>query len=334
MFQSPPAMSSIFSSGHAHGSHNNSSHNKNSSSNQRYISLQAVKIRMKSVTNIKKITAAMKMVAASKLRAVEDKMRMSRGIVVPFVNLVGDLPAAAAEEPVTVLITSDRGLCGGINSTIAKTYRAMDKVTKAINEENSEGGSGSEKKNLVLVGEKIKALLQRDSSDAFRMHITDCLKSGITFGLASAIADEIIKMNTNANSDDSSSGEFDVAHIVFNKFGSVMSFIPTIATVLSPEGIEKFADIARLDQYEIDEDDREELFQNFCEFQVGAQMFNALLENASSEMASRMSAMDSSTRNASEMLEKLTLTYNRTRQAAITTELIEIISGASALDES
>ena len=276
----------------------------------RQVSLQAVKIRMKSVTNIKKITAAMKMVAASKLRLVEDKMRQSRGIVVPYNNLVGDLPAAQAEKPVTVLVTSDRGLCGGINSNIAKHYRAMA---------NTLEDSGPE--NLTLVGEKIRALLVRDNADKFSLSVTDVLKSGVTFGLASAIADEILK------------SEFDVARVLYNKFGSVMSFEPTITTVLSPEGIEKFADIGRLDQYEVDEDDREELFQNFAEFQVAACTYNCLLENAASEMASRMSAMDSSTRNATEMLEKLTLTYNRTRQAAITTELIEIISGASALDD-
>lgn len=279
-------------------------------SGARSVSLQAVKIRMKSVSNIKKITAAMKMVAASKLRLVEDTMRQSRGIVKPYVNLVGDLPGAAAEEPVTVLVTSDRGLCGGINANIAKTYRSLSKVIE---------DTGPER--LTLVGEKIKGLLVRDNAHKFTMSVTDCLKSGITFALASAIADEVLKT------------EFDVARVVFNRFGSVMSFEPTIATVLSPEGVEKFADIARLDQYEVDEDEREELMANFSEFQVAAQMYNSLLENASSEMASRMSAMDSSTRNATEMLEKLTLTYNRTRQAAITTELIEIISGASALDD-
>lgn len=238
-------------------------------------------------------------------------MRQSRGIVNSYNNLVGDLPAAQAEQPVTVLMTSDRGLCGGINSNIAKTWRSIAKTVSDTGEID-----------LTLVGEKIKPLLARDYGDKYSLSITDCLKSGITFALASAIADEILKK------------EFDVARIVFNKFGSVMTFTPTIATILSPEGIEKFADIGRLDQYEIDDDDREELFTNFTEFQVAAQTYNSLLENASSEMASRMSAMDSSTRNATEMLEKLTLTYNRTRQAAITTELIEIISGASALDES
>ncbi|KAF2565837.1 hypothetical protein F2Q68_00027869, partial [Brassica cretica] len=142
----------------------------------------------------------------------------------------------------------------------------------------------------------------------------------------SVLADDILK-----------NVEFDALRIVYNKFHSVVAFLPTVATVLSPEIIEKESEVGgklgELDSYEIEGGETKgEILQNLAEFQFSCVMFNAVLENACSEMGARMSAMDSSSRNAGEMLDRLTLTYNRTRQASITTELIEIISGASALE--
>ncbi|KAK8695005.1 hypothetical protein V6N13_072547 [Hibiscus sabdariffa] len=144
--------------------------------------------------------------------------------------------------------------------------------------------------------------------------------------LVSVLADEILK-----------NMEFDALRIVFNKFHSVVSFVPTVSTVLSPEVVEKEAEsggkLGDLDSYEVEGGETKgEILQNLAEFQFSCVMFNAVLENACSEQGARMSAMDSSSRNAGDMLDRLTLTYNRTRQASITTELIEIISGASALE--
>jgi F-type H+-transporting ATPase subunit gamma len=138
------------------------------------------------------------------------------------------------------------------------------------------------------------------------------------------IADEIMKNN-----------EYDGIQLVFNKFQSVVSFMPTVATLLSPETLagEEGQKLGNLVEYEVEGSQTQgEVLQNLAEFQFASVLYNAMLENATSEMGARMSAMDNSTRNAGEILDRLTLSYNRSRQASITTELIEIISGAAALE--
>lgn len=270
---------------------------------------------MKSVKNIQKITKAMKMVAASKLRAVQVRTENSRGIWQPFAALLGDTPNVDVKKNVIVTISSDKGLCGGINSTAVKVSKALHKFT-----------SGPEKETqYVILGEKGKAQLVRDSKKSIALNITEIQKNPLNYTQVSVLADDILK-----------NVEFDALRIVYNKFESVVSFIPTVATILSPEAVEKESEaggkLGELDQYEIEGGEtKSEILQNLAEFQFSCVMFNAVLENGCSELGARMSAMDSSSRNAGEMLDRLTLTYNRTRQASITTELIEIISGASAL---
>lgn len=283
----------------------------------RFASTQAVRNRMKSVKNIQKITKAMKMVAASKLRAIETRAVNSRGLWQPFTALLGDTPSVDVKKSVIVTISSDKGLCGGINSTSVKVSKALYKLS-----------SGPEKEvKYAVVGEKAKAQLVRDSRQNIELSVSDLQKNPLNYTQVSVLADDILK-----------NVEFDALRIVFNKFHSVMAFLPTVSTVLSPEMVEKEAEsggkLGELDSYEIEGGETKgEILQNLAEFQFSCVMFNAVLENACSEMGARMSAMDSSSRNAGEMLDRLTLTYNRTRQATITTELIEIISGASALEE-
>eukprot|EP00250_Pteridium_aquilinum_P008300 c17833_g1_i1 orf=235-1230(+) len=282
----------------------------------RMASSQIVRNRMKSVKSIQKITKAMKMVAASKLRGIQVKTENSRGFWQPFVALLGDHPDIDSKKNVILAISSDRGLCGGINSSVVKLSKGLYRMT---------AGSEEPSKYLVL-GEKGKLQLQRDSKKSIQMVITDTQKMPINFTEISMIADEILK-----------NVEFDAIKMVYNKFVSVVSFVPTVATVLSPEAIEKESEaggkVGQLESYEIEgADNKAEVLQNLSEFQFAAMLFNASLENACSEQGARMSAMDNSTRNATDMLEKLTLKYNRSRQASITTELIEIISGAAALE--
>lgn len=281
-------------------------------------SSQLVRNRMKSVKSIQKITKAMKMVAASKLRGVQSKTENSRGFWQPFVALMGDHPDIGCKKNVILAISSDRGLCGGINSTVVKLSKGMYRLNATSDAE--------EPPKYIVMGEKGKAQLQRDSRKSIQMVITDTQKMPINFTQISMIADEIMK-----------NVEFDAIRMVYNKFGSVVSFLPAVATILSPELIAKEAEgggkLGQLESYEIEGgDSKAEVLQNLSEFQFAAMLFNASLENACSEQGARMSAMDSSTRNATEMLEKLTLKYNRSRQASITTELIEIISGAAALE--
>ncbi|KAK3225811.1 hypothetical protein Dsin_005673 [Dipteronia sinensis] len=282
----------------------------------RSISTQVVRNRMKSVKNIQKITKAMKMVAASKLRAIQVRTENSRGLWQPFTALLGDTPSVDIKKNVIVTISSDKGLCGGINSTSVKISKAIYKLNSGPDKENK----------YVILGEKAKAQLIRDSKKDIEVSITELQKHPLNYTQVSVIADDILK-----------NVEFDALRIVFNKFQSVVSFLPTMATVLSPEVVERESEsvgkLGDLDSYEIEGGDTKgEILQNLTEFQFSCVLFNAILENACSEQGARMSAMDSSSRNAGEMLDRLTLTYNRTRQASITTELIEIISGASALE--
>ncbi|KAG9153216.1 hypothetical protein Leryth_021244 [Lithospermum erythrorhizon] len=282
----------------------------------RYISTQIVRNRMKSVKNIQKITKAMKMVAASKLRAIQTKAENSRGLWQPFTALLGDTPSVDVKKNVIVTVSADKGLCGGINSTSVKVSKALYRLT-----------SGPEKENkYVILGEKAKAQLVRDSKKDIVLSLTELQKNPLNYTQVSVLADEILK-----------NVEFDALRIVYNKFQSVVSFVPTTATVLAPEIVERECEsggkLGELDSYEIEGgDSKSEILQNLSEFQFSCVLFNAVLENACSEQGARMSAMDSSSRNAGEMLDRLTLTYNRTRQASITTELTEIISGASALE--
>eukprot|EP00897_Mesotaenium_endlicherianum_P003474 jgi/Mesen1/3154/ME000184S02229 len=283
----------------------------------RMASQLAVKNRMRSVKNIQKITKAMKMVAASKLRGVQVKAEQSRGLWQPFTALLGDTPGVEAEKVAVMTLSTDRGLCGGINSTSVKFSRAMFNIA---------GLEGEKDRKYVVVGEKGKAQLQRDSKSSITMTISETQKLPINFTQVCMIAEDILK-----------NVEFDKLHLVFNRFNSVVSFAPTVATVLSPETLAKESaeggSVKQLEQYEVEGGESQgEMLQNLHEFQLASVLYNASLESACSEQGARMSAMDSSTRNASDMLDRLTLSYNRSRQATITTELIEIISGAAALE--
>ena len=276
----------------------------------RSISLQAVQIRMKSVGNIQKITKAMKMVAASRLKGAETRAKQSRALVQPFVRLLGDTPAVEVEgETLVVPITSDKGLCGGINTTVVK-------YTKILNEMN--GGAAA----LDVIGEKARSQLARLFPKQINDVIVDTTKQPLTFSTVCGIADAIMSKNAPKT------------HLIYNRFQSAIAFKPTVATILSNDELEKVAEegVNAFDTYEIEGPDRSEFLLDLAEFKMGAALYNAMLENNTSELGSRMQSMESSSKNAGEMLNKLTLLYNRTRQAAITTELIEIISGASALE--
>ncbi|KAI3424192.1 hypothetical protein D9Q98_009548 [Chlorella vulgaris] len=285
----------------------------------RGVSTLAVKQRMKSVGNIQKITKAMKMVAASKMRSATAATENSRGIVQPFLRMLGDMPDTQGAKAVFVPVTSDKGLCGGINSTVCKYTRA---TVKAVRDgaAAADSGEAAPEMMLVVMGEKGRAQLQRDMRDNIYGTVADTNKVKITFPEASAIAEELLKT------------EYDTARILYNRFVSAINQKPTIATVLSPDALERAAaEGGAMDSYELEGPDRPEMLMDLAEFQLAATLYNSMMENNCSEQSSRMSAMENSTKNAGEMLGKLTLTYNRTRQASITTELIEIISGATAL---
>lgn len=279
----------------------------------RYATLQEVKLRMRSIQNIGKITSAMKMVAASKMRLAQVAVENSRGITYPMLRILGDHPGIDVGKNMTVGITSDKGLCGGINSSICKFTRVTQDTT------GTEDGKESQ---LIIIGEKGRAQLVRDRKDSIVATIQEVGKLRMTFAQASGVAEEVLKT------------EFDAARIIYNRFKSAIAYKPTIATVLSPDALEKEMALGGdLDSYEFEGPDRAEFLQDLAEFQLATVLYNGMLENNCSELASRMAAMESSTKNAKDMLSRLTLSYNRTRQAAITTELTEIISGAAALEK-
>ena len=286
-------------------------------------SLKDLKNRIGSVKNTRKITKAMQMVAAAKLRRAQDAAEAARPYAERMTAVMSALAAGVGTgegEPkllagngrdhvhLLVVMTSERGLCGGFNSSIVKLARLR------ANELVAQGKTVK----ILTVGKKGREQLKRDYSDLFVGHISLAEIKRLGYGDAEAVAKDVL-----ARFD---AGEFDVATIFYNRFQSVISQIPTMQQVI-PAKFEGAPTTALYD-YEPSE---EAILADLLPRGVATQIFTALLENGASEQGARMSAMDNATRNAGDMINKLTIQYNRSRQAAITKELIEIISGAEAL---
>ena len=291
-------------------------------------SLKDLKNRIESVKSTRKITKAMQMVAAAKLRRAQDAAEASRpyterfmAVLSSLTDSVGDsdtaprLLAGTGKDDVHLLVvlTSERGLCGGFNANIAKLAR--QRIAKLR-------GEGKTVK-ILTVGKKGRDALRRDYSDLFVGHVDLTEVKRVGYGDAAGIAQDILKRFED--------GEFDVATIFYAKFESVISQKPTAQQVIPfelPEGAEGGGAADTLYDYEPNE---EAILADLLPRGVATAIFSALLENGASEQGARMSAMDNATRNAGDMIDRLTIEYNRSRQAVITNELIEIISGAEAL---
>ena len=291
-------------------------------------SLKDLKLRINSTKNTQKITSAMKMVSAAKLRRAQEQAEAARPYAERMDRVLGRLAAAAAgkdgapallagngkdQTHLIVVMTSDRGLCGGFNSTIARGARKLARELKA---------QGKTIK-ILCIGRKGRDQLRREFPNEIIGTIEDIGKPRLTFAAAEAVAIRILSMFEH--------GEFDVCEIVYNRFKSAMTQIVTIQQVIpfAPAAANE-NDPAGAASYEYEPDELE-ILSTLLPKNLGMQIFKALLENNASEQGARMTAMDSATRNAGEMINKLTITYNRSRQAAITKELIEIISGAEAV---
>jgi F-type H+-transporting ATPase subunit gamma len=288
--------------------------------------LKDLKVRINSVKSTQKITSAMKMVAAAKLRRAQEyaeearpySLRMDRMIaaLAGKMNDVGGpkLLAGTGKEDsyLLVVMTADRGLCGGFNSTIVRATR------RRIREIHENG----KQVKLLCVGRKGSDQLQRESGDLITDSLEGITRGKIEFSAVSDIGTKLIDMFE--------AGDFDVCSIIFNKFQSAMTQIVTEQQIIPASIPESNNDEDVLGMYEY-EPDEEAILAELLPKNVSTQLFSALLENTASEHGARMTAMDSASRNAGDMIDKLTLTYNRTRQAFITKELIEIISGAEAL---
>jgi len=271
--------------------------------------LKDIANRLKAVKNIQKITASMKMVSAAKYNKAERDLRPARpyGHGAKAFYQKAEIGKVADELPnkLYVAITSDRGLCGAANSSIAKTIR--DEILK--NKDNIDNI------RIAIVGDKARAILQRLFPKNIMWHFSDVGKKPATFADSSLIAEAIINLEF----------EYNQAHMYFNTFKSVVSYLPTEQSLFSLKAITKADKIHLYDS--IDDD----VIKSYNEFTLASLIFFAFKESQCSEQSARMTAMDAASKNAGEMITKLTLTYNRTRQAAITKELTEIVSGASAV---
>lgn len=289
--------------------------------------LKDLKIRIKSVKSTQKITSAMKMVAAAKLRRAQDAAEAARPYAQRMERMIASLGAKVGDNGpkliagtgkddvhMIVVATADRGLCGGFNSSIVRAAR------RRITELERDGKTVK----ILTVGRKARDQLRRTHSAKIVKSLENLARTVVGFETADDIARELIH--------GFDAGEFDVCTIFYNRFKSAMSQIVT-AQQLIPASIpeaeaEDDGELKALYEYEPDE---ESILAALLPRNVATQIYAALLENAASEHGARMTAMDSATRNAGDMIDRLTMTYNRTRQAVITKELIEIISGAEAL---
>jgi F-type H+-transporting ATPase subunit gamma len=293
-------------------------------------SLDDLKKRIASVKSTQKITKAMKMVAAAKLRKAQEAAEQSRPYSDNMKNLMdsisrGFVPTDNSRNLLTgsdedktyllVLFTSERGLCGGFNSQISKALR--EKVVDLQKENKTV--------KIICIGKKGYDIVKRQYGDQIVDTVDLSAVKSIQYGDAKKISDKIIKMYFDA--------EFDKCLIFYNKFKSVISQIPTEQQVVPAEIVENDNDenISRSNSFFEFEPNEKEILEELLPLNFAVQIFKALLESSASEQGSRMSAMDNASRNASDMIDSLTLFYNRSRQAVITKELIEIISGAEAV---
>jgi F-type H+-transporting ATPase subunit gamma len=296
-------------------------------------SLKEYRNRIVSVKSTRKITSAMKMVAASKLKKAQDKAQASQ----PYARAMAAMMDRVAKNVIVtsaspkllagtgkddvhllVVVTSDRGLAGGFNSNLVRMARA--EIRRLMGE--------GKKVKVITVGRKARDLMKRDQADKI-IHSFANLGGGkfLSFADSDDVTQYILAQYE--------AGEFDVAHVLYNKFVSVLTQTPTVQQVIpfkAEEGVKKEETAgAELTSPYSFEPDEEEILALLLPRNLGVQVFRALLDSAAGEQAARMTAMDNATRNAGDMIKKLTIQYNRARQAYITKELIEIISGAEAV---
>ena len=292
-------------------------------------SLKDLRNRITSVKSTQKITKAMKMVAAAKLRKAQENAEKGRAYSEKMNQIINNLKSSITDVSsapkllagtgkndvhLCVVMTADRGLCGGFNTNIVKKARQF--CNQLIN--------SNQKLKIITVGSKGADQLKRNFKDYIVEKISYKNLKSISVNEASELTSKIITMFNN--------NEFDVCTIFYNKFKSVISQEPQAQQIIPVENSDAKKEETETNdtQYEF-EPDENEILEHLLPQNITTQIFKAFLENAASEQGSRMSAMDNATRNAGDLIDKLTINYNRSRQAVITKELIEIISGAESL---
>jgi F-type H+-transporting ATPase subunit gamma len=289
--------------------------------------LKELRLRIRSVRSTQKITSAMKMVAASRLRRAQEQAEAARPYAQRMERMLGSLAAnlrgmvnappllagtGKDQTHLLVVATSDRGLAGGFNASILREAR---RVIRNVS------GSGRTVK-IITIGRKGRDALRRDHARLLVDSLTEIGRPRLTFDNAHDIADRLLTRFA--------AGEFDSCSIIYNRFQSAMTQVVTRQALVPFAPPEAAAPSANQGVYEF-EPEEAEILADLLPRNLAVQIFTALLENAASEQGARMTAMDNATRNAGDMINDLNTTYNRSRQATITKELIEIISGAEAL---
>ena len=276
-------------------------------------SLKELKGRINSVKSTQKITKAKQMVAAAKLRRAQAAAEAARPYAERLSGVMASLAGNGADQRhLLVVVNTDKGLCGGLNANIVKAAKAKARALIAEGKEV----------RFYLVGKKGRAPIKRDFAERIEKHFDTSEVRTPGFEEAEAIADDLIGRFEQ--------GEFDVAHLIYPVFRSALAQDPTVDQLIpvpSPESDAGTGGDAVVDYEPGEEEILEELLPRY----VKTQLFGSLLEREASEQGASMTAMDNATRNAGDLINKLTIQYNRSRQAAITTELIEIIAGAEAL---
>lgn len=270
--------------------------------------LKDIRMRLKSVKNIQKITQSMKMVSAAKYARADRDLRQARPYgegTKAFYEVADIKPPEGKPKTLIIAISSDRGLCGAIHSSVAKHIRTMMQEDPQL----------ADNARIICVGDKVRAILQR-------LFAQNIILSFSNFGKKPPIFDDAVQV---ANSVLNSDYEFDRGILLFNRFKSVVSYATSEQPVFSLESVSNSEKITLYDSLDAD------VLRSYQEYSLASLIYYAMKENACSEQSARMTAMDSASKNAGEMIDKLTMTFNRTRQAVITKELIEIISGAAAL---
>jgi F-type H+-transporting ATPase subunit gamma len=267
--------------------------------------LKEIALRLKSITSIRKITKSMKMVSAAKFARAERALKAGAANGPASIALLEKtgLELPETDKQLLVVISSDRGLCGGVHSGIGRYIRAKTANQTGVDNE------------LVVVGDKCRGILARTHQDSFLVTANAYGRMPPQFVEASHVAQMVLN----------SGSEYTSGKIIYNHFKSAMAYEVTERPIFSGAAIE---DKEALFSY--DDIDSGKL-QSYAEFSLATNMYYAMLQNLASEQSARMAAMDNASNNASDMIKTLSQKYNRTRQAVITTELIEIISGASAM---
>ena len=297
-------------------------------------SLKDYRDRISSVKSTKKITSAMKMVAASKLKKAQDRAEASQPYAAAMAEVMARVAAGVTMGPGTsklltgtgddqthllLVVTSDRGLCGGFNGNLLRQVKRM------VDELQQSGKTVK----IVTVGRKGRDFLKREYNNLIIKSFLDIGKTGVQFTEAAEISEYVLGLFED--------GEFDVCSVLGNEFRSVLAQVPTASQLIPftfrEETIDEMEDQAKetLDAPYDFEPNEEDILDDLLPRNISVQIFRTLLDSAAGEQAARMTAMDNATRNAGDKINDLTLQYNRARQAYITKELIEIISGAEAV---